>query len=131
LDKEYADNGRIKGFVRIPTENDEKQKSVKQIIQENEVCEYLRCFTYDTNTILARADQIIQLSLVMDESDDATDAVEFDRATKRFLQGNVDPVAMSDFIEPLRKKVQFANRKMLRSFKLKLVVEPPEEGGGV
>jgi hypothetical protein len=66
----------------------------------------------------------------MDTSDNATDTVQFNKTTKRFLRENVDPVAISDFIEPLRKKVEFANRKMLRSFKLRLVIEPPEEREG-
>jgi hypothetical protein len=68
----------------------------------------------------------------MDESDNAADAVEFDKGTKRFLRENVDPIAVSDFIEPMRQKVEFANKKMLRSFKLRLAIEAPEtgEGGG-
>ncbi len=66
----------------------------------------------------------------MDESDDATNAVQFDKTTRRFLDENVDPIAVSDFIEPVCEKVEFANKETLRSFKLRVVIEPPEQEGG-
>jgi hypothetical protein len=87
---------------------------VEILLKENKACAVLVDYTQGTNKVLARADQIIRLSLVMDVSDNATNTVQFDKATKRFLHRNVDPIAISDFIEPLRRKVEFANKKFLQ-----------------
>jgi hypothetical protein len=115
-------------YGNISVKSTEKRITAKQIVEETKVCGYLRRITDDTNVVLARADQCIRLALVMDESNNAPAAVEFDAGTKRFVRRNVDPIAISDFIEPVRKKVEFANKKMLYSFKLRIAIEPPAAG---
>jgi hypothetical protein len=129
LDRQYAYNDRLKVFVRISTQNDEKHNSAKRIIEENRVTDYLCYITDDTNVILARAEQLFRLRLDMvDDNDNPSDNVVLDKSARRFLSKYADPIAVSDFVKPLCEKIDFANRKMLKSFKLKLVVEPPEEG---
>jgi bifunctional ADP-heptose synthase (sugar kinase/adenylyltransferase) len=109
----------------ISCKNKLKQAAARQIIQENDVCEYLSSYTEQTNQVLARADQLYRLGLRMDESDNAnaTNKAIIDSSGKKFLSKHADPIALSDFIHPLLHEVQLANRKFLRSFKLRLAIE--------
>lgn len=86
MDRQYAYNDRLKVFVRISTQNDEKHNSAKRIIEENRVTDYLCYITDDTNVILARAEQLFRLRLDMvDDNDNPSDNVVLDKSARRFL----------------------------------------------
>jgi hypothetical protein len=105
-------SGRIKRFVRNPARKSENRNSAEQIIEESRVCDYLACYTEDVNHILARAGEPYNLGLEFEEAD-KDDGVKLDK---------LDPIA-ADFVQSLKRKIAFANRKMLRSFKLRLAIE--------
>jgi hypothetical protein len=88
---------------------------------EKQVLNLLWSDINDVNNVLLDG-QIFRLDIKVDDSPNARDRVDIDSTTKRFLQKYGDPIAVS-FIEPVRKKIDIANRKFLRSFKLRLVIE--------
>lgn len=105
-------SGRIKRFVRKTATKSEKRNSAKQIIKESRVCDYLACYTEDVNHILARAGEPYNLGLEFEEANKA----------KAINMQRLDPIA-ADYVKALKDKITFANRRMLQSFKLRLVIQ--------
>jgi hypothetical protein len=103
---------RIKSFVRNPARKSEKRNSAKQIIKESRVCNYLACYAEDVNHILARAGEPIIVGLEFEEANKA----------KAINLRRLDPIA-ADYVKSLEDKIAFANRKMLKSFRLKLSIQ--------
>jgi hypothetical protein len=89
--------------------------------EEAQVLNALQSNISGLNDIVLRG-QIFRLALQVDNSTNATDDVNINSSTKRFLKKYADPVAMS-FIEPTCKKIAKANTKFLHNFTLKLVVQ--------
>lgn len=80
---------------------------VEQLVKEREVIEYLRLFRKDVNHIIRRTG---------------------DPSTLWFVEEEVkqkDPIA-ADYIKELKRKVAYAKPKILKSCRLKLIVEDAE-----
>jgi hypothetical protein len=109
---EVSNREEIKRCVTVPSKNDEKRTGAIQIVHESQVTDYLVRYVEELNKILARAGERYVLGL------------EFEEANK---DGSVnlskfDPIA-AEFVRSLKRKIALANRKMLKSFKLKLSME--------
>lgn len=104
-------HGKLKLSANNHAKNEIKQAQVKQFIQENEVCEYLTLYAKDVTNVVNHAGYNIDVGLEFAEEDK-------DRNTKRIL-AKLDPLT-AEFVHALVKKVQFANKHMLKSFSLKV-----------
>jgi hypothetical protein len=112
MTKENRRSHTIKPFVRFSAGNNEKHNSVAQIIKETIVCDYLALYADDVNHILARAGEPFNVGLQFEEA----------KNDETVNLNKLDPIA-ADFIKSLKDKIAFANRKMLKSFRLKLSIE--------
>lgn len=97
---------------RISLQNKLKRAAARQLIEETRVCDYLSLYTDDVNRISARAGESFVLGLEFKEP----------KKEKHVSLNKFDPIA-ADFVKELKWKIGFANRHMLKSFRLKLVVQ--------
>jgi hypothetical protein len=92
--------------------SDKKRSDIDQIRTETDVTDYLAHYKDGVNKILARAGEPYVINLEFEEANTDTDV----------KLGKLDPIA-ADFVRALKSKIAFANRKMLKSFRLKLSIE--------
>jgi hypothetical protein len=93
--------------------HDTKLAAACQLIQENDVCECLTLYAREVKDVVNHAGYNIDVGLEFEEVKDNN--------TNRIL-AKLDPLT-AEFVQALRKKVKFANSKMLKSFRLKLCLD--------
>lgn len=99
---------------KITTRQAAAAAAARQLIQENDVCEYLKLYAKDVTDVVNHAGYNIDVGLQFEEVKDK------DNNTNRIL-AKLDPLT-AEFIQGLRKKVNFANKNMLKNFHLKIAV---------
>jgi hypothetical protein len=101
---------------------------VDQIQEEERVCTAVAWYINDiNNNVLARANQPFSIALEMDTTN-ATNTVSLPEQTRKYLRRVADPPAL-DFVKSALRTLKIANRA-LRSFKLRLVLEPADTAVG-
>ena len=94
---------------------------VRQINKEVDVTNFLAEYIEHLNgDVLTH--QVFKLGLQMDESDTAKDNVNIDSRERKFLRKYADPMAV-DFVNSALRILRISNRRILRNFKLRLIVE--------